>query len=429
MATHRARGSHTHSATGGPGVHDGALSEEPGVALAWRILSSPTTMLTLCALLALVLALGAALPQRPLPAELARRLPFASAEAAAGMGLTDVLVAWPTLLLLLLIALNAAGLILVGRGRGGPSRFTSHATATVGEALDSLRTRAPVPLRFQGSRAFGRRGLYREGALLALLGLGALLAGLAISRATALDARLRLAPGSGAVSDAATRDGDLYLSKSLGFGLMCERPDPQDPHRAFGCRLAAPGTTAAQELSLAPGYTTRADDISFKPLLEEVRPFSNDEALDLVLTRNGAAQRLRLEPGTTATLGATQEHLTALPDGDGPLVVLERDGARPVLLAPPTTPTTRSASDGLGIEAQTPTVLFVSATTAPEAPLVLAGVLLVVLGLLLMGLVPHVELELAPEAGGTRVTVWSANRPARPHEVLARFIAPPEAKS
>lgn len=426
MATHRARGSHTHPVSGG---HDGALSEEPGVALAWRILSSPTTMLTLCALLALVLALGAALPQRPLPAELARHLPFASAEAAAGLGLTDVLVAWPTLLLLLLIGLNAAGLILAGRARGGPSRFTSQATATVAEPLDSLRTRAPVPLRFQGARASGRRGLYREGALLALLGLGALLAALAISRASALDARLRLAPGSGAVSDASTRDGDLYLARSLGIGLICERPDPQDPHRAFGCRLAAPGATTATELSLAPGYTTRADDLSFTPLSEEVRPFSAAEPLDLVLTRNGAAQRLRLEPGTTATLGATQEHLTALPDGDGPLVVLERDGTRPMLLAPPMSPTAPTAIGDLTLEAQTPTVLFVSATTSPEAPLLIAGVLLVALGLLLMGLVPHVEVELTPEADGTRVTVWSANRPARPHEVLARFIARPEAKS
>lgn len=426
MATHRARGSNAPDDT----AHAGALSEEPTVALAWRLLSSPRTTLTLCALLALVLALGAAVPQRPLPAELARRLPFAAAEAASGLGLTDVVVAWPTLLLLLLLALNAAALILTNRARSGPPRFVASATTIVAEPLDSLRTRTPLALRFQGARASGRRGLFREGALLALLGVGALLVGLAVSRSSALDARLRLAPGSGGASEASARDGDLYLAKSLGIGLACERPDPQDPQRAFGCRLTHGGAQAGQELSLAPGYTTTVDGLALSPSAEAIRPFSSSEPLDLVLTRADRVERLRLEPAQTATLSATHERLTALPDADGPLLVLARDGARPVLLAPPSTlgAAPATASDLPRIEAQTPTVLTVSASTSPEAPLVLAGVLLVVLGLLLAGLVPHLELELVPEGSGTRVLVWSANRPTHPREVLARLVASTEAR-
>jgi len=233
-----------------------------------------------------------------------------------------------------------------------------------------------------------------------------------------------VAPGTGAVSSAQVRDGDVYLDRALPFGLVCERPDPRDPRRAFGCRMMEQSAQASQELSLAPGYTTTLGDLSFEPIAERLRNAAEDEAADLVLTRRApeaSVERLRLEPGKTVALRAGGEEVTAFPGPDGPLLVVERDG-HATLLAPPTSARPEVGELPLGFEAQPATALLVQVTSAPEALLVLAGTLLFVLGLGLMALVPHLEVELTPAGQGTAVTFWSSNRPTRPREALARLL-------
>jgi|GEM_PF-2250428 len=418
---------------------------EPDVALAWRLLSSPRTLLVLSLLLSLLFVIAAALPQRPTAAELARRLSFASADVATGLGLLDVMTAWPTLLLLLLVVLNLAG-IFTARwiARAGPSYggIVTRASALVSDPIDVLRARvAATPMK--------GRGLLREGAALAVLGVVALLIGFVIARGTALDARLELTPGARTLSEAVVRDGELFLPRTLPYGLMCERPDPQDVRRAFDCRLAGTGGTEPAQVFLAPGYETKVGDLALSPLRETLRTFSAEESYDFILTREGGAdaaispvERLRLEPGKSVALRASGQQLTAYAGPDGPLVVVEAAGARPVLLAPladadaamptaggspPAAVAVTSAPSVLGdlhVAALTPTKLFVTVTSAPEWPLVLAGVLLIALGLLLMGLVPHVELALTTTTtGGTRVTIWSANRPSLPKRALLKVIA------
>ncbi len=419
-------------ATGSPS----GLLPEANVALAWRLLSSPRTLLGLSFALTLVLMIGAALPQRPTAAELARRLSFASGDAATGLGLLDVLTAWPTLLLLLLLVLNAAGIFIARRlARAGAARgsIVAQASALVPEPLESVRARIAAV-------RIGGRGLAREGGALALLGVVALIIGFVVARGSALDARLELAPGTRSLSEAVVRDGDLFLPRTLPYGLMCERPDPQDARRAFDCRLAGTGATEPAQVFLAPGYGSRVGDLELSPLREVLRRFSETEPYDLVLTRNAAAaaagaapavERLRLEPGKTVALRASGQQLTAFAGADGPLVVVEADGARPVLLAPladadQVTAAAAASAAVLGdlrVEALAATQLVVAATSSPEAPLVLAGTLLIALGLLLMGLVPHLELVLEGTTGGTRITVWSANRPDLPKITLLKLVA------
>lgn len=422
------------ASTVGGGAHGIAAYDHPGeadTALAWRILSSPRTLLGLSLALTLILMLGATLPQRPLAAELARRLSFASADAATGLGLLDVLSAWPTLLLVLLIVLNAAG-IFISRwlARAGAARgsIVAQASALVAEPLENVRSRV-IAARIGG------RGLAREGGALAVLGVVALVIGFVVSRSSGLDARLELAPGMRTLSEAVVRDGELFLPRTLSYGLMCERPDPQDASRSFDCRLAGVGATGPTQVYLAPGYGSRVGDLELSPLSESLRRFGDAEPYDVVLTRNASTaptfERLRLEPGKTVALRASGEKLTAYPGADGPLVVVEAEGARPVLLGPLSDadqlasvgPANAAALGNLRFDVLAATQLTVAATSAPEAPLMIAGTVLLALGLLLMGLVPHLEVALEATRGGTRITLWSANRPRLPKLALLKLVA------
>lgn len=332
---------------------------EPNVALAWRILTSARTLFALSAALALIFLLSAALPQRPTPDEMVRVLPFASAEAASGLGLNDVLISWPVLLIILLMALNGSGILLA-----------------------RLLDRRPTPVRP------GRR---KEGAVLVLFGVLALLVGLVVGRASGVDGRFRLVPGSGDAATSTVREGDLYLPRVLPYDLRCDNPDPQDPHRHFACRLASVGGLEPLALTLLPGSTTSAGDLALRPLSERPSPFASIEPYDLVLHRAGgrsapAIERLRLQPARTVQLEASGERLTAFPGPDGPLLVVEPPDAPPTLFAAPgMLPLTRGRQPAAGdlsvIEVIAPSAVIVEATTAPETPLVLGGVLLCVLGL------------------------------------------------
>lgn len=423
-------------------------SSEPMVAVAWRILASPRTFLALGALLALFLAIAATVPQRPTPAELARALPFASADVATGLGLVDALTAWPTLLLVLLMALNAAG-IFVARtlGRSTPGALVAEASAVVpGVGVDAIRARLSrvpalrrLPVRLEttreGARVVARRGPIREGAAVAVLGLIALAVGLAVARGSSIEARLELAPGTGALSEASVRDGDLLLPRAFPWALACQRPDPQDPRRAFDCRLGGTAQPAPITLSLAPGYASKATvasasgamDFELRPLVERPRRFDSGEAYEIVMTRpGGGPERLRLEPGQTIALTASGERLTAFPGPDGPMIVVEADGKAPVLLAPPTArfePDTALPPGLPRLEVEPATTLTVALATAPESPLVLAGVLLTMLGLLVMALVPHLSVVIEPAGTGTRIALTSVNRPALPRAALGGLLA------
>lgn len=413
------------------------VAEERTVPLAWRLLTSPRTFLVTSALIALLFGWAATLPQRPLAAELARRMPYAPAEAVTGLGLDDVLVSWPLFLLLAVLVLNAAGIALarrLGQANAGSPLFARLATtlpfpveAVRGELPRALGGAATAQLKPGGIVL--RRGFYREGSALVVLGILALGLALVVSRGSAAEHRLTVIPATGVLSTAELRHDDVFIAQVLPWGVMCDRPDPQDPTRTVPCRLAGPGESPA-ELPLTPGDTSRLGDKVFSLVREVPRVPALDEPIELVMTREGRAERVRLDPGKPVELRATGHRLTAWPGPDGPLVVLERPAAKDqsrdvVLLTPPrgavapNGPEAAQTVDGLRFEARPATTIEVRATTSPEGPLVLAGLAMVVLGLLLMGALPHLEVVVSAVPGGSRVDLASHNRPFLPERVLA----------
>ncbi len=398
--------------------------DEPNTSLAWRMLTSGRTFLVLTALLGAFFAFAAFVPQRPLPDELARVLPFASAEVARDLGLTDALTAWPTLLLSLLLTLNAVGLVLGARDRAPDSQ--DRASRLFPESLETLRDRlAPVVRGRQEIATDGaiivRRGLFREGLGLALLGLLSLLGALGMSRSLSTEARLALAPGTPTPSEARLRDGDLMLLASLPYGLICDKPDPQDPLRRFACRMADRDTPPT-ELTLQPGERTHLGDFSLTPVRERLRAPAPDSPIDLVLSRNGQLERLRIEAGKRLAL-PTGEHLTAFHGPDGPIIIAESKAGTPALLVPRTTLASSPTALPFTLEAEHATLLEVDVTTSPERPLFFTGLGLLLVGILLLAFVPHLRLELRPVADGTLVIGSSLNRPELPGQVLASLTS------
>jgi hypothetical protein len=414
-----------------PSLEPERMLDEPNTSLAWRMLTSARTFLVLTALLGAFLALAAFLPQRPLPEELARALPFASAEVARDLGLTDALTAWPTLLLLMLLALNAVGLVLGARERREHPPTTSLSSSPnrgeclLPDELGALRERLkPISRRFEllpNGTVIIRRGLFREGLGLALLGLLTLLAALVVNRTQSTEARLSLGPGTPTPSEAKLREGDLMLLASLPYGLICDKPDPQDPLRRFPCRMADRDTPPT-DLVLQPGERTHLGDFSLTPVRERLRSPTPESPVDLVLSRSGGLERLRVEPGKRLAL-SSGEHLTAFHGPDGPILIAEPTEGPPTLLVPRTTLAPSKTPLAFAIEAEHPTLLEVDVTTSPERSLFFTGLGLLLLGLLLIAFVPHLRLELHPTSGGTLIIASSLNRPNLPSDTLAALTS------
>lgn len=418
--------------------------DEPSGALAWRILSSPRTFVALAIAAAVILCLAALLPQRPLPGELARTLPFAVAEAVRDLQLDDVLVGWPLLLIGLFMGLNGAGMLLAVTLRRaaadvapGASRQLLMVTA-VGRIESDLATLRPRLATALGSgrvvisedagagRLVASRGFVREGLAVAGLGILTLVGALAVSRGPAIDAQLKAVPGSPNISESTVRDGDLLLLRQLPFGLFCARPDPQDPGRTVPCRAAASGQAAGSpfDVTLTPGGQTAVAGFSVSLVSESMRVPRETDAFDFVVRRGAALERLRVEPNKTVELKSGGERITAMHGPDGPLVVLtqQREGkAETVLLLPSSGQGAAMAlaDGGLHLEVEHATTLALAATTSPEAPLTLAGLGLLVLGLLLASVFPHLRLDLVAVPGGTLVRASSLNRAHLPEQALA----------
>jgi hypothetical protein len=417
--------------------------DEPSGALAWRILSSPRTFVALAVVAAVILCLAALLPQRPLPGELARSLPFGVAEAVRDLQLDDVLVGWPLLLVGLLMGLNGAGMLLAATLRRaardvtpGASRqvLMVSATGRLGADLATLRPRLTAALgggrvvvsEDAGTgRLVASRGFVREGLAVAGLGVLALIGALVVSRGPAIDARLKVVPGSPNLPESTVRDGDLMLLRQLPFGLFCGRPDPQDPGRSVPCRTATSGQAGGPvDVILTPGGQVDVGGFSVSLVTESLRVPRETDAFEFVIRRRAALERLRVEPNKTVELKSGGERITAMHGPDGPLVVLtqQREGkAETVLLLPSSGqgPATGGSAGSLQLEVEHANTLSLKATTTPEAPLTLAGLALLLFGLILAAAVPHLRLDLVAVPGGTLARASSLNRAHQPERAIA----------
>lgn len=427
--THAVPASHPNQ--GRDDVH--AEVDEPTASLAWRILTSPRTFGVLAATLAAWLALASIIPQRPLMVDLASHLSFSAAEAAHDVGLDDVLVSWPLQLIALLMVLNLVGLWLASRlGRGLRPSLRVRASSQIASPPPEVQARlltaigGRVAVTRAGDTTVATRGFLREGLVVAAVGVITLFAALAVSRGSALDGRLTLIPGAATLPESSIRDGDLMLLRQLPLGLFCGRPDPQDPTRTFPCRAATSGQVASApvEVGLTPGRTSHVGSFALRPLAESLRVPRDTDPVALVVRRGAEMERLSVELGKTVELKRGGERITPLSGPDGPLVVLQQlvDGKPTAVLLSPRlqlSSALAAAPSALQIEVEHPTSVSVAVTTSPEWPLVLAGSGLVVLGLLLAALLPHIRVQLTPHPAGTTVEVESVNRPSLVASVMA----------
>lgn len=421
----------SHPNQGRDDIH--AEVDEPTASLAWRILSSPRTFGVLAASLALWLALASVIPQRPLMVDLAAHMPFSAAEAARDVGLDDVLVSWPLQLIALLMVLNLVGLWLASRlGRGLRPTLRLRASSQVAAPPSDVQARlltaigGRVAVSRAGDTTIATRGFLREGLVVAAIGIITLFAALGVSRGSALDGRLTLVPGAATLPESSIRDGDLMLLRQLPLGLFCGRPDPQDPSRTFPCRAATSGQVASApvDVGLTPGRTSHVGSFALRPLTESLRVPRDTDPVALVVRRGPEMERLSVELGKTVELRRGGERITPLSGPDGPLVVLQQvvDGKPTATLLSPRLDLTNAlaaAPSALQIEVEHPTNVSVAVTTSPEWPLVLAGLGLVVLGLLLAAALPHIRVQLSPNAAGTAIEVESVNRPSLVASIMA----------
>lgn len=421
----------SHPNQGRDDVH--AEVDEPTASLAWRILTSPRTFGVLAASLAAWLALASIIPQRPLMADLAAHMSFSAAEAAHDVGLDDVLVSWPLQLIALLMVLNLVGLWLASRlGRALRPKLRVRASSQVAAPPSEVQARlltaigGRIAVTRSGDTTIATRGFLREGLVVAAVGVLTLFAALAVSRGSALDGRLTLIPGAATLPESSIRDGDLMLLRQLPLGLFCGRPDPQDPSRTFPCRAATSGSVASTpvEVGLTPGRTSHVGAFALRPLTESLRVPRDTDPVALVVRRGPEMERLSVELGKTVELKRGGERITPLSGPDGPLVVLQQvvDGKPTATLLTPQLDLSNAlatAPSALQIEVEHPTSVSVAVTTSPEWPLVLAGLGLVVLGLLLAALLPHIRVQLSPHATGTAIEVESVNRPSLVANLMA----------
>jgi hypothetical protein len=279
------------------------LSSERVTDLVWGLLASGRTTLLLAAALGLWWWLGATVPQGAGLPDLLRHHAFPVASAIAAFGLSEVVVSWPSELLLLLLAANLGARWLAARLAGTPV----------------------------GSSASG---------VLATVGALSVLAGLGIDQLAGQRLRYRLIEGSATPATVVTREAGRWVPSVAGGALTCAPSDPQDARRRRACRFEPVPGAGPTEVILAAG--SREPPLPWARL-EAVaeRPHPGSGA---VLLCTGTAEQCASSGPRWSALppGAAGERYR-LPDGtelaahfgrDGPLVVVAPPGQPPTLMAP-----------------------------------------------------------------------------------------------
>ena len=405
--------------------------------IAWRALTAPTTGAGLALSLALVWSTVLVVPQGVADAELLARFSYAQAQAIQSLGLQNIVSSWPSLALIVLLLLHVAGLLLWSRERasgagalevGGWSTSVTHELEGTPDEVSAQLARgdhgsfygAPgVSAGVSGSRF--SRGLWREGLILIAIGVAVALASVPLDLLWGLDARVTLAtpPGERVAKPVSTmvRDFRGWVQGESPVQVLCEDPDPADALRRRSCE--ARSAEGIFPVTLRAGATSLVAGVSLTPSTE--RPRRQSRRTSLLLEAPGEGPRvLRGEPGRTYEL-ASGSRLTTFEGPDGPLVVARSSAtAPPVLLGPGGTGDTLHV--GHTISGVSGWLFDVAVESKPGRPLRLAGGLLLIIGLLLMALVPHVEIVLVRSAGGTSAIIRSHNRADLPGEIGASVV-------
>lgn len=391
-------------------VHDDTRHGDP-VHIAWRLLTSPRTFLGLTALLAAFFAWSTTLPARATPGELSRVMSFAEAELASALGATDPLTSPVFILGVLLLGVVGVGLLLARRRDAGP--FVRRTEVFIDAPIEVVRARVPKGVQL---------GLRREGAVIAALGIVALLIALAVARSSGLEARIQVTPGdrTGEQTSATVLDAGIYVPRAFSRTLRCASPDPLDASRGYDCELASATDPASEALKLRAGEPATAGDITFALVRGTPRFPGRSEIATFVLTRGDAPPELVELGAAPVALSNSGERLQMFSGPDGPLVLVAGPGHAPYLLVPTTAADAPAgaAKPPLTLAYAPPRDLTVRATTSPELPLFWAGLCLIAIGLFLIGVWPSVRLQLEANVKGTRAICWSTNDADRAARIL-----------
>jgi len=423
-----------------------AAKEEPSVMqVAWRALAAPLTSMMLALGLALVWSSALVVPQGASDADLLARFDYAQAQAIRSLGLHDAVTSWPALMFLLLLLLHGVALLIDQRTRrashGEPqeNRWTNRQSLTVAGDIESVteRLRDGQYGSFYFRQRSGQapviwRGLWREGVALVIAGLLVLVVSIPMARVLGIEARVTLAAPQGAPAGSPSspiatqiRDFRGWVEGETPLPISCREPDPVDPLRRRTCSVL--GDATSPEFTLTAGGVTPVGPYELRMFSERPRRVARQSALLLQNPQEGP-RVLRGEPGRTYEL-KDGTRLTAFEGSDGPMVVARSSAdARPQLFA----------SGGRGADSLAGRTIAgvpgwrteVLVDAHPSRPLELAGAALLIVGLLLMTIVPHVEIRLRPAIApheGVVVSVHSHNRAHQASFICAALASPVEA--
>ena len=402
--------------------------------LAWRALTAPRTGGVLAVCLALVWAMVLIVPQGTADSDLLSLFSYAEVQAIRSLGLQNIVTSWPSLALILLLLLHIVGLVLRAREQrvlglsSAPDGWSametlelqgsveSHESALSGGTHGTFYARQGEPGLQGGTRLW--RGLWREGLILISVSAGVALISVPVDLVWGLDARMTLAtpPGEAVAKPVSTevRDFRGWVQGESPVQVVCQDPDPADALRRRACE--ARSAEGVFPVTLRAGTTAQVAGVQVSPAAE--RPRRQTRRTSLLLKAPGEGPRvLRAESGRTYEL-ASGGRLTTFQGPDGPLVVGRANAdERPFLLGPGG----QGDSMHLGhrISGVPGWIFELDMKAKPGHSLRLAAALLVLVGLLLMALVPHVEVILRPSGSGVEAVIRSHNRPGLPRQLGA----------
>ncbi|MDP6946226.1 MAG: hypothetical protein QF464_18910, partial [Myxococcota bacterium] len=369
------------------------------------------------------------------------------------LGVHDLLVSWPLWLASLLMLLNGVGFWLrhirmspvTHRRWTGPA--VDNATLTTAQALDAVRDALDAEFgqskRGPDGSLLVRTGLWAEGLLLVVVGIVTLVAALAIERHTGLEARIEVdadqatPSAEGGQMVVRVREDGGWIERQLPFTAACSPTAHRDPARGWSCNLtrtspSAPGAPPALEqarINVGPDWPDEAFGLTFHIASE--RPRFTHTPIRLV-DRAAPDERLLYEGPAKGTTTLPDGHrLTPFTGPDGPLVVVTPTEGRPYLLVPAADASLAPAKVGTASVAAVPGWrLTLGATSQPGRYLIWVGLALVLFGLLVVALVPHLTLRArTTDSDGVVLDAWSFNRRGRADAVLSGVVQRLGAKS
>jgi hypothetical protein len=409
--------------------------------LFWDVLSSIRTTIVLVWILALMLGVASVIKQNATIPEIVAAYPFAAAQAMLGLEMNRFWTAWPTLLVLLLLLVNAVGLMLrhgwgvtkaerarhswVGPGVVTRQKTFQHSKEVSLKAIGAVLKKEEKGWRQTESQLWIVRGLWLEGCLLLLLGLITMVVGGVVDSYGGLDARLTVkeAVSTEAFNDLSAmkmkvkRDG-YWLDQTPPFSMQCLPPDPLDMQRQRTCAVSMGQKT--HTISLGFHEEVELLGLHFRLLSERSVPLQGSPTVLLETPEGKGLRLLRGEQGHGYRLTSGVQYTTFV-GPDGPLIVKKAPSKPARLLVPTVTPGLPANTASLKVVGVPAWEMQFSVQRRPSRYLFGVGFLVLLVGLLAMWIFPHLGVVLWQEGSVIVLMTYSFNRTHVVEQALETF--------